>query len=269
MLDIKNLRENFNDIKKMLSRRGYELDQDKFESLDERRKVLQVSVENLQADRKKLSAEFGKLKASGEDVDHLKTTIDKTNSELDGKDKELQVLLQDILNFLLDIPNIPDQSVPDGKDENDNVVVKKYGTITSTNTLDHLEITKDIDTDMAAKIAGSRFSVLKGELPKLQRALISFMIDNAIKNGYEEYYVPFMANTDSLIGTGQLPKFEDDLFKTTENLYLIPTAEVPLTNIFRDEFVNEISYPPISVLVNGIISNCSRGLCFSPFAAIL
>ena len=243
MLDIKNLRENFNDIKKMLSRRGYELDKDKFESLDERRKVLQVSVENLQADRKKLSAEFGKLKASGEDVDQLKTTIDKTNSELDEKDKELQVLLQDILNFLLDIPNIPDQSVPDGKDENDNVVVKKYGTITSTNTLDHLEITKDIDTDMAAKIAGSRFSVLKGELPKLQRALISFMIDNAIKNGYEEYYVPFMANTDSLIGTGQLPKFEDDLFKTTENLYLIPTAEVPLTNIFRDEFVNEGDLP--------------------------
>ena len=243
MLDIKNLRENFNDIKKMLSRRGYELDQDKFESLDERRKVLQVSVENLQADRKKLSAEFGKLKASGDDVDQLKTTIDKTNSELDEKDKELQVLLQDILNFLLDIPNIPDQSVPDGKDENDNVVVKKYGTITSTNTLDHLEITKDIDTDMAAKIAGSRFSVLKGELPKLQRALISFMIDNAIKNGYEEYYVPFMANTDSLIGTGQLPKFEDDLFKTTENLYLIPTAEVPLTNIFRDEFVNEGDLP--------------------------
>ena len=243
MLDIKNLRENFNDIKKMLSRRGYELDKDKFESLDERRKVLQVSVENLQADRKKLSAEFGKLKASGDDVDQLKTTIDKTNSELDEKDKELQVLLQDILNFLLDIPNIPDQSVPDGKDENDNVVVKKYGTITSTNTLDHLEITKDIDTDMAAKIAGSRFSVLKGELPKLQRALISFMIDNAIKNGYEEYYVPFMANTDSLIGTGQLPKFEDDLFKTTENLYLIPTAEVPLTNIFRDEFVNEGDLP--------------------------
>ena len=243
MLDIKNLRENFNDIKKMLSRRGFELDQDKFESLDERRKVLQVSVENLQADRKKLSAEFGKLKASGEDVDQLKTTIDKTNSELDEKDKELQVLLQDILNFLLDIPNIPDQSVPDGIDENDNVVIKKYGTITSTNTLDHLEITKDIDTDMAAKIAGSRFSVLKGELPKLQRALISFMIDNAIKNGYEEYYVPFMANTDSLIGTGQLPKFEDDLFKTTENLYLIPTAEVPLTNIFRDEFVSEDDLP--------------------------
>ncbi len=243
MLDIKNLRDNFDDIKEMLSRRGYSIDKDKFQSLDEKRKLLQVNVENLQADRKKLSSEYGKLKASGENVDKLKSIIDSTNNELDKKDKDLQELLQDINNFMLDIPNIPDRSVPNGKNENDNIVIKKYGSITSTNTLDHLEITKDIDTDMAAKIAGSRFSVLKGQLPKLQRALISFMIDNAIKNGYEEYYVPFMANTDSLIGTGQLPKFEDDLFKTAENLYLIPTAEVPLTNIFRDDFVNEADLP--------------------------
>jgi len=243
MLDIKNLRDNFDDIKEMLSRRGYSIDKDKFQSLDEKRKLLQINVENLQADRKKLSSEYGKLKASGENVDKLKSIIDSTNNELDKKDKDLQELLQDINSFMLDIPNIPDRSVPNGKNENDNIVIKKYGTITSTNTLDHLEITKDIDTDLAAKIAGSRFSVLKGQLPKLQRALISFMIDNAIKNGYEEYYVPFMANTDSLIGTGQLPKFEDDLFKTAENLYLIPTAEVPLTNIFRDDFVNEADLP--------------------------
>tara|TARA_Y200000002_G_scaffold66718_1_gene51647 strand:- start:6029 stop:7273 length:1245 start_codon:yes stop_codon:yes gene_type:complete len=243
MLDIKNLRDNFDDIKEMLLRRGYSIDKDKFQSLDEKRKLLQINVENLQADRKKLSSEYGKLKASGENVDKLKSIIDSTNNELDKKDKDLQELLQDINSFMLDIPNIPDQSVPNGKNENDNIVIKKYGTITSTNTLDHLEITKDIDTDLAAKIAGSRFSVLKGQLPKLQRALISFMIDNAIKNGYEEYYVPFMANTDSLIGTGQLPKFEDDLFKTAENLYLIPTAEVPLTNIFRDDFVNEADLP--------------------------
>ena len=243
MLDIKNLRDNFDDIKEMLLRRGYSIDKDKFQSLDEKRKLLQINVENLQADRKKLSSEYGKLKASGENVDKLKSIIDSTNNELDKKDKDLQELLQDINSFMLDIPNIPDRSVPNGKNENDNIVIKKYGSITSTNTLDHLEITKDIDTDLAAKIAGSRFSVLKGQLPKLQRALISFMIDNAIKNGYEEYYVPFMANTDSLIGTGQLPKFEDDLFKTAENLYLIPTAEVPLTNIFRDDFVNEADLP--------------------------
>ena len=243
MLDLKNLRDNFDDIKKMLSSRGYNLDEDSFKSLDKKRKALQVTVEDLQADRKKLSSEFGKLKASGESVDELKTIIDETNTKLDKNDKELQSILKDLNNLLLDIPNIPDQSVPNGRDENDNVVIKKYGSITSKNTLDHLEITNDIDTDIAAKIAGSRFSVLKGELPKLQRALISFMIDNAVKNGYEEYYVPFMANADSLIGTGQLPKFEEDLFKANENLYLIPTAEVPLTNLFRDEFVNEDELP--------------------------
>ena len=243
MLDLKNLRDNLNDIKKMLSSRGYKLDEDRFKSLDEERKVFQITVENLQADRKKLSSQYGKLKATGDDVDELKITIDEINTKLDENDKELQSILSDLNNLLLDIPNIPDQSVPNGKDENDNVVVKKYGSITSKNTLDHLEITKDIDTDTASKIAGSRFSVLKGELPKLQRALISFMIDNAVKNGYEEYYVPFMANTDSLIGTGQLPKFEEDLFKANENLYLIPTAEVPLTNLFRDEFVNEDELP--------------------------
>ena len=243
MLDLKNLRDNFDDIKKMLSSRGYNLDEDSFKSLDKKRKALQVTVEDLQADRKKLSSEFGKLKASGESVDELKTIIDETNTKLDENDKELQSILKDLNNLLLDIPNIPDQSVPNGRDENDNVVIKKYGSITSKNTLDHLEITNDIDTDIAAKIAGSRFSVLKGELPKLQRALISFMVDNAVKNGYEEYYVPFMANADSLIGTGQLPKFEEDLFKANENLYLIPTAEVPLTNLFRDEFVNEDELP--------------------------
>ena len=243
MLDLKNLRDNLNDIKKMLSNRGYNLDEDRFKLLDEERKVLQITVENLQADRKKLSSQYGKLKATGDDVDELKITIDEINTKLDENDKELQSILNDFNKLLLDIPNIPDQSVPNGKDENDNVVVKKYGSITSKNTLDHLEITKDIDTDKASKIAGSRFSVLKGELPKLQRALISFMIDNAVKNGYEEYYVPFMANTDSLIGTGQLPKFEEDLFKANENLYLIPTAEVPLTNLFRDEFVNEDDLP--------------------------
>ena len=243
MLDLKNLRDNLNDIKKMLSNRGYNLDEDRFKLLDEERKVLQITVENLQADRKKLSSQYGKLKATGKDVVELKATIDETNTKLDENDKELQSILKDLNNLMLDIPNIPDQSVPNGKDENDNVVVKKYGSINSKNTLDHLEITKDIDTDTASKIAGSRFSVLKGELPKLQRALISFMIDNAVKNGYEEYYVPFMANTDSLIGTGQLPKFEEDLFKANENLYLIPTAEVPLTNLFRDEFVNEDDLP--------------------------
>ncbi|MFL2707738.1 MAG: serine--tRNA ligase [Gammaproteobacteria bacterium] len=243
MLDIKKLRESFQEVKDSLSSRGYDIDLGLFQSLDEKRKVLQITVENLQAERKKLSAEYGKLKASGDDVEQLKSTIDENNTELEAKDKELQIILIQINDFLLDIPNIPDGSVPEGKNENDNVVIKQYGSLESKNTLDHLEITGKIDTDLAAKLAGARFSVLKGDLAKLQRSLISFMIENAIKNGYEEYYVPFMANEKSLIGTGQLPKFEEDLFKTTDNLYLIPTAEVPLTNLFRDEFINEDDLP--------------------------
>lgn len=243
MLDIKKLREGFQEVKDSLSSRGYDIDLELFQSLDEKRKVLQINVENLQAERKKLSAEYGKLKASGDDVEQLKSTIDENNTELEAKDKELQIILIQINDFLLDIPNIPDSSVPEGKNENDNVVIKQYGSLESKNTLDHLEITDKIDTDLASKLAGARFSVLKGDLAKLQRSLISFMIENAIKNGYEEYYVPFMANEKSLIGTGQLPKFEEDLFKTTDNLYLIPTAEVPLTNLFRDEFINEDDLP--------------------------
>jgi len=243
MLDIKKLRDNFQDVKTALEKRGYSIDKDAFNSLDKKRKILQVDVENLQAERKKLSSEFGKLKASGASVEKLKKIIETNNNELATKDKDLQVVLDNINNFLLDIPNIPHDSVPNGKSEDDNVVIKKFGNITTDNTLDHLEITKKIDTDLAAKLAGSRFSVLKGNLAKLQRSLISFMIDTAIKNGYEEYYVPFMANRDSLIGTGQLPKFEEDLFKTSENLYLIPTAEVPLTNLFRDNFIKEGDLP--------------------------
>ena len=243
MLDIKKLRENLDDVDASLLKRGYSINKDVFNSLDKKRKVLQIDVENLQAERKKLSLEFGKLKEAGENIDDLKKTIDIKNIELEGKDKDLQIVLDEINQFLLDIPNIPHDSVPNGKNESDNVVIKEYGTITTKNSLDHLEITKDIDTDLAAKLAGSRFSVLRGNIAKLQRSLISFMLDTAIKNGYEEYYVPFMANKESLIGTGQLPKFEEDLFKSSDNLYLIPTAEVPLTNLFRDNFINENDLP--------------------------
>ena len=243
MLNIKDLRDDFVNIKKALAKRGYEINQKTFEKLDKERKTLQVDVENLQAERNNISYDFGKLKSSGKDTNQLKETIDNINSEIDEKSLKLSSVLSDINNFLLDIPNIPHDSVPLGKDEKDNVVVETFGNIYSKNKKDHLEITKMIDTETAAKIAGSRFSVLKGDLAKLQRALIAFMIDEAIKNGYEEYYLPFMANKDSLVGTGQLPKFEEDLFQASENLYLIPTAEVPLTNIYRDEVIDEKNLP--------------------------
>ena len=243
MINIKNLREDINQVSASLLTRGYELDVDSFVSLDKQRKVLQVEVEDLQSQRKILSNDFGKMKSNNEDTTSLKVEIDKINDVLDKKDENLQLLLNEINAFLLNIPNIPNANVPLGKNETENVVIKISGEITSTNLLDHLEISKNIDTDLAAKLAGSRFSVLKGDIAKLQRALISFMIDIAIKNGYKEHYVPFMANIDSLTGTGQLPKFEEDLFKASDNLYLIPTAEVPLTNIYRNELVNEKDTP--------------------------
>ena len=243
MIDVKLLRDTPNEVRDRLKSRGYNLNIAYFEELDEIRKVLQVEVEQLQSQRKNLSAEFGKAKASGQNVNDLKSQVDKVNSDLKVKDDKLQNLLEDINNFLLDIPNIPRSDVPVGNNEDDNVVIKKIGDIISTNTKDHLEITTDIDTDLAASLSGSRFSVLRGDISKLQRALINFMMDNATANGYEEYYLPYMANTESLKGTGQLPKFEDDLFKTTDSLYLIPTAEVPLTNLFRNKILNKEDVP--------------------------
>lgn len=243
MLDIKKLRDNFDDVQTSLKKRGYKIDKSLFFSLEDSRKELQINVEKLQAERKKLSSEFGKLKASGEDTSDLKNTIDQLNVDLESKDSDLQELLTKQNNLMLDMPNIPDSTVPEGTNEDDNKVLSEHGKIISTNNLDHLEITKKIDTEIASKLAGSRFAVLKGDMVKLQRSLINFMIDCAIENGYEEYYLPYMANENSLIGTGQLPKFEEDLFKASEKLYLIPTAEVPLTNLFRNEFINEKDLP--------------------------
>jgi seryl-tRNA synthetase len=246
MINIKNLRDDIDTVASVLATRGYELNKAIFIELEGERKVLQVEVESLQSDRKNLSNEFGKLKSEGKDTGELKNQIDEINNALKLKDSLLQAILEKMNIFLLDIPNIPHESTPVGKNEDDNVVVRKNGDILSSNTVDHLDITSKIDTDLAAKLAGSRFAVLKGDVAKLQRALISLMLDTAIKNGYEEYYVPFMANKDSLTGTGQLPKFEEDLFKTTENLYLIPTAEVPLTNVHRDT-LTEIGKLPLKL----------------------
>ena len=246
MINIKNLRDDIDTVASVLATRGYELNKAIFIELEGERKVLQVEVESLQSDRKNLSNEFGKLKSEGNDTGELKDQIDQINNALKLKDSLLQAILEKMNTFLLDIPNIPHESTPVGKNEDDNVVVRKYGDILSSNTVDHLDITSKIDTDLAAKLAGSRFAVLKGDMAKLQRALISLMLDTAIKNGYEEYYVPFMANKESLTGTGQLPKFEEDLFKTTENLYLIPTAEVPLTNVHRDT-LTEIGKLPLKL----------------------
>ena len=204
MIDIKKLRENFSNVQALLKKRGYDLNEESFKSIDEKRKTLKVEVEKLQSDIKKNSIELFNLKAADKDTSKLKETIDLINTDLEQKDLSLQELMFSLNNLLLDIPNIPDESVPEGISEEENKVISQHGSIDSTNKLNHLEITKKIDIDLAAKLSGSRFAVLKGDLSKLQRSLITFMLDTAIKNGYEEYYVPFMANEESLIGTGQL-----------------------------------------------------------------
>jgi len=243
MIDIKQLREDIEGVASALSSRGFELDVELFVDLDDKRKLLQVDTEHLQSQRKNLSGDYGKLKSQGGDTVDLKICIDTINSDLKVKDEALQLIQSQLNDFLYNIPNIPNKDVPLGRDETENKVIEVSGDITSTNTLDHLEIASDIDTDLASKLAGSRFVVLKGDMAKLQRALINFMLDVAIKNGYKEHYVPFMANVDSLTGTGQLPKFEEDLFKASDSLYLIPTAEVPLTNIYRDVVVSDKDIP--------------------------
>jgi len=243
MIDIKDLRDDIHSVESALARRGYALDKERFINLDAERKLLQTEVEALQSSRKNLSNDFGKLKAKNEDTSELKKQIDLINEELKNKNESLNTILSSVNAFMLDIPNTPHHSVPDGIDENQNIVIRTIGKITSVNTIDHIDITKKIDTDLGAKIAGARFSVLSGDMAKLQRSLITFMLDVASKNGYKEYYLPLMANVDSLTATGNLPKFAEDLFKTTESLYLIPTAEVPLTNLYRNELIPDQDVP--------------------------
>lgn len=246
MLDIKYLRQNAESIKQALLIKGFELDINTFNSLENNRKSLQVEVESLQAERKELSSAFGQAKAKGEDVDELSKKIEINSNLLKEKEDELKPILVNLEQFLLEIPNLPDPSTPEGSSDVDNKIIRNWGDINKKKGLDHLEITSEIDTELAAILAGSRFSVLSGKIAKLHRALIQFMLDEADENGYEEYYVPFITNKDSLTGTGQLPKFEEDLFKLTDGRYLISTAEIPLTNLFNKKTI-DLNDLPIKV----------------------
>ena len=254
MLDPKILRENINEIKDNLKKRKFLLDSDAFILLDQNRKKIIAETESLKNKKNTLSKEIGFLKSSNTNSDDLSKEVEKINFEL----KDKQVLLNntelEFRNFLLTIPNILDSSVPAGNSEADNKVI-----IYSNNEnleenpkkifKDHSEIGKSLclyDQDIASKISSSRFSLLFGNLARLHRALGSFMINEHINNhGYTEVNVPLIVNSESLLGTGQLPKFKDDLFeiKNKENFFLIPTAEVPLTNIFRDKVFSEEDLP--------------------------
>ena len=243
MIDINLLRADPEKVKNNLKIKKYDLDIELFNEIDSSRKNLQTEVEDLKSLKNKLSRDFGELKKNNQDTSELSNQLDEIKENLLEKENSFNKTLSHLNDFLLDIPNIPDQDVEDGNSEEDNKVIKTFGEVQKRDSIDHLEIASDIDTESAVKLAGARFAVLKDDIAKLHRALISFMLDVAEKNGYKERYVPFMANSRSLTGTGQLPKFEEDLFKITEDLFLIPTAEVPLTNLYADSILEQGSLP--------------------------
>ena len=243
MIDINLLRADPEKVKNNLKIKNYDLNTELFNEIDLNRKSLQTEVEDFKSLKNKLSKDFGELKKNNQDTTELSNQLDEIKGNLLEKEDLLNKTLSRLNDFLLDIPNIPHQDVEEGDSEDDNKVIKTFGEVKKRDSIDHLEIASDIDPESAVKLAGSRFAVLKDDVAKLHRALISFMLDVAEKNGYKERYVPFIANSRSLTGTGQLPKFEEDLFKITEDLFLIPTAEVPLTNLYADSILEQGSLP--------------------------
>lgn len=250
MLDPKLLRSDLQAVSQGLARRGFAFDSAAYQALEAERKNVQVQSEQLQAERKALSAQIGIAKKNGADTQALMAQV----AALDDKQREADSALSRVQQALYDIesglPNIPDDSVPDGKDEDDNVEIRRFGTprVFDFPPKEHADM-ENIGLDFAsgAKIAAARFTVLRGELARLHRALAQFMLDTHTgKHGYTEMYVPYLANAQSLYGTGQLPKFEEDLFKTAlgeREFYLIPTSEVSLTNLAADAILNEADLP--------------------------
>ncbi|MBL7249949.1 serine--tRNA ligase [Alloalcanivorax sp. C16-2] len=257
MLDIRALRQDGEAIAEALRKRGYELDLDAFRALDARRKDADVRSQDLQAQRKKASREVGELIKSGMEVDAAKAKVAETlkeiDDQLDGEVERAKAIQEQIRDFLMGVPNVPVEEVPAGSDEDDNVEVRQWGTPRSFDfePKDHVDVGENLgagalDFERASKLSGARFAVMTGQLARLHRALIDFMLDTHTgEHGYQEVYVPYLVGPEALRGTGQLPKFEDDLFKMRgeRELYLIPTAEVPVTNLAADEIVDADTLP--------------------------
>ena len=251
MLDSRYLRKNIQEVAQRLAIKGFELDQKFIEDKENKRKKVQIETEEFQAERNLNSKKIGKLKAEGKEVGDLLDLVAQIGEQLDQSKVELENIQQELNRYYLTIPNIPDVSVPLGDSEDDNLEVRKWGKIEQLrfDSKDHVDLTaksNKLSFDDAAKISGSRFSIMRGSLARMHRALVHFMLDLHTKeHGYEEVYVPYIVNKDSLLGTGQLPKFEEDLFKIDgeREFYLIPTAEVPVTNILRDKIVEAGELP--------------------------
>ncbi len=250
MLDSKKLRKDTEETILNLNRRGFHFDLNKWEKLESQRKELQSFNENQQSKLNNLSKQIGQAKKEKEDTEGLQKDATKLTTEIKELTKKLDKLLDEINDFVMSVPNLIDEDVPDGKDETENLEIRKYSSPRKFHFTpkDHLELgdNKGIDMEAGAKITGSRFKVLKKEIAQLQRALLNFMLDTHVgDHGYEEVYVPYIVNQDSLLGTGQLPKFEEDLFKLDGKnpFYLTSTAEVPVTNLFRDEILESNNLP--------------------------
>ncbi len=246
MIDITQLKEHLDHYKKKLTLKGYTGNLNEIISKHQSKNNIQVKLDDLKNKKNVLSKEIGTLAQKGESINEQKKQSEQLSNEIQILQEEFDVLNSNLEKELLLIPNIPDDDVPEGTDESSNLELEKIIYKQSDNGPDHVEIGELIellDFNTANKLSGSRFVVLKGKLAQLQRALIRFMLDEAASNGYEEYYVPYIVNSESLIGTGQLPKFEDDQFSLGDGKYLIPTAEVPLTNVFRNEAISVDDIP--------------------------
>ena len=250
MLDPKILRKDTAKVIQNLKRRGYVFDESLWNELEEKRKKLQGFTEEQQSELNDLSKAIGIGKRNSEDTSDIQNQATKLTTAIKELSSELESLLEKIDNFVLSIPNLIDEDVPDGADETENIEIRKEGEprAFAFTVKDHLEIGRNYEIDMEAgvRITGSRFKVLRNDIAHLQRALINFMIDTHVdEHGYEEVYVPYIVNKDSLLGTGQLPKFEEDLFKINNesDFYLTSTAEVPVTNLFRDEILESKQLP--------------------------
>ena len=253
MLDIQQLRSNLDAVAEALAKRGKPIDFSEFSALETERKTLQTRTQELQAQRNSLSKQIGMLKGQGKDASEVMAQVGALGDELKASEQRLAELLGQFNAILAALPNIPDESVPVGGDESGNLEIKRWGTprVFDFPVKDHTDVGEAIgqlDFATAAKISGSRFSLLKGGLARLHRALAQFMLDtHTEQHGYTELYAPYLVNAASLHGTRQLPKFEEDLFKVLRGdqdpLYLIPTAEVPVTNIVRDEILAAETLP--------------------------
>ena len=252
MLDPKIIRSDAQTIAEALKKKKFDLDVDRLTELESQRKTLQTATEGLQSERNQRSKLIGKAKAAGEDVSEILQSMDSIKTELEEKKEQLNGLQKELNDYLLGVPNVPSESVPAGVDENDNQEISRWGTPKSFDfdVKDHAELgealEQGLDFEAATKITGSRFVVMTGRTAQLHRALIQFMLDTHTRDhGYTEVNVPYLVNADSLLGTGNLPKFEEDLFKLKgeQEYYLIPTAEVPVTNLVRDKIVDAESLP--------------------------